>query len=421
MTESATPKRRRRSTAVPGQFLGYSLQELRVAAHLLAAADEDVVSLEVVGDTAVHGAGGGVTAEEHKSRTSRGNPVADAAEDLWKTLRNWVDAVECGALDLDRTRFRLHVSRPFDGEIVRRLSGARDAAEAAAALQYARERVWRAPDGAPPPTPLPERVREHAAVVFAADPQVVARVVASFAVEYGTGDAWGDLRRAAAPAAVDPDHLDDVLRDVVGWVKREITACVEQARPAAVSVRTFRTHLRAVLRRLDSQLMLVSAAPGPDALTVSQHLRALKTYVRQLELVDASDEDKLEAVTDYLRASNDRVTWGTRGWVHPASFVEFEADLQGAWRRKQRALDLTDGGRPAPERGLLLYLACCDHAAKLNGMEPPTHFCRGSFHALAEHETIGWHPDYRRLLRASAAGTASGPSPAPAEHREREP
>lgn len=399
MGKSTNPERRRRTTSVPGQFLGYSLQELRVASHLFAAGDDDVVSLEVFADAGVHRVDGRKTAEEHKSRTSRTNPVADDAEDLWKTLRNWVDAVVRGELDPSRTRFRLHVSRHFDGEIVGRFSKARDVAEAALALEYAGERVWRAQDGTSQLTSLPERVREHVEVIFTADHDTVVEIVTAFEVEYGSGDAWADLRAAAAPAAIDPDVLDDVLHDVIGWVKQQITACIEQSRPAAVRVRAFRAHLRAVQRRLDRQLMLVSAAPGPDALEIRRHLRAVQTYIQQLELVDAADEDKLEAVTDYLRALNDRVLWGTKGWVHPASFDAFEAELTAAWRRKRRQADLDYRGRPDTERGLRLYLMCCDHSAKLDGRDLPAGFCRGSFHVLADHETIGWHPDYERLLR----------------------
>jgi hypothetical protein len=400
---SAGRERRRRSTAVPGQFLGYSLQELRFVSHLFAAGDDDFVSLEVIGDTGVHRPGGKVTSEELKSRTSRANPVADNAEDLWKTFRNWVEAVARGDLDAARTRFRLRVTRTFSGEIVKRFSAARDEKEAEQALEFARGRVWRAADGTSLLPSLPERVREHVEVIFTADASSVAQVVAAFEVEYGSGYAWADLRRAAAPAAIDPDVLDDVLQDAVGWVKRKITECIEQSRPAVVSVREFRSRLRAVQRRLDNQLILVSAAPGPDALAIRRHLRTVQTFVQQLELIDATDDDKLEAVTQYLRASNDRVIWAKRGWVHQASFDDFEAELVETWRRKQRVTDLDHGARPPSERGMRLYLACCDHSSRLDGREPPPGFCRGSFHLLADHMTIGWHPDYSNLLQAKGA------------------
>jgi hypothetical protein len=400
MSDPTPAKRRRRSTAVPGQFLGYSLQEFRFAVHLFTAkSDDDVVSLEVVGDTAVHRADGHLRSEEHKSRISPANPVADDAVDLWKTFRNWVGAAAEGELDATRTTFCLHLSRPFDGEIVRSFADAATTEMAADALRDAAWRVWRAPDGRPLADELPERTREHVTAVFSADQGLVTNVIVGFSLELGSGDAWADLRQAAAVAAIDPDLLDEVLRDVVGWVKKEITGRLQRGQAAAVGAGAFRTHLRAVLRRLDSRLMLVSAAPGPDALAIRRHLRAVQTYVRQLELIAAEDDEKLEAANDYLRAANDRVAWAERGLVHQASFDEFQADLEAAWRRKRKAADITHSDRPPTERGMLLYLACCDHSAKLNGMEPPPAFCRGSFHALADHVRIGWHPEYAQLLR----------------------
>jgi hypothetical protein len=39
------------------------------------------------------------------------------------------------------------------------------------------------------------------------------------------------------------------------------------------------------------------------------------------------------------------------------------------------------------------------HQQKLQGLEVPAFFTPGSFHALAEEKTVGWHPDYETLLR----------------------
>jgi hypothetical protein len=402
-----TPTKRRRRTSAPGQFLGYSLQELRFAAHLFRAErDEDVVSLEIIGDTGIHNADGRLKSEEHKSRTSHGNPVANDAPDLWKTLRIWVDAVSQGDLDPARTTFCLHLSRDFDGAIVRSFDEATTLESASEALGNAAHTVFRAPDGRSLVETLPQRTREHVLSVFSADRQLVVAVVAKFVLEFGSGDAWADLRQAASVAAFEPDLLDDGLRDAVGWVKQQITERLQQGRPAAISALSFRTHFRAIRRRLDNQLVLRSAAPGPDAVAIQRQLRAVQTYLRQLDLIAADDDEKLEAANDYLRATNDRVAWAASGRVHQASFDEFEADLETAWRRKKRAGDIVHRDHPHAQRGMLLYLECCNHSATLNGMEPPNAFCRGSFHALADHLRIGWHPDYSRLLRTRRVGRA---------------
>jgi hypothetical protein len=50
------------------------------------------------------------------------------------------------------------------------------------------------------------------------------------------------------------------------------------------------------------------------------------------------------------------------------------------------------------ERGQLLLADCGMHQQKLQGLEVPAFFTPGSFHALAEEKTVGWHPEYETLL-----------------------
>jgi ABC-3C protein len=50
------------------------------------------------------------------------------------------------------------------------------------------------------------------------------------------------------------------------------------------------------------------------------------------------------------------------------------------------------------EFGQLLLADCGTHQQKLQGLEVPAFFTPGSFHALAEEKTVGWHPEYETLL-----------------------
>lgn len=50
------------------------------------------------------------------------------------------------------------------------------------------------------------------------------------------------------------------------------------------------------------------------------------------------------------------------------------------------------------ERGQLLLADCGTHQQRLQGLEVPAFFTPGSFHALAEEKTVGWHPEYEILL-----------------------
>lgn len=84
--------------AAPCQYLGFALQPVRLCFHLLTCEPGAKVSLELFDDVAVHHTDGHVTLEQTKSATKQ-NPVADYADDLWKTIANWLDMVAKGTVD----------------------------------------------------------------------------------------------------------------------------------------------------------------------------------------------------------------------------------------------------------------------------------------------------------------------------------
>ena len=92
--------------------------------------------MEGFDDVGVEGSQGHKIAEQDKS-THVGNPVRDRAVDLWKTLSNWLTAIESGELQIGKTVFALYVSQPRTGQIVSRFSEAKTAAEADRALREA--------------------------------------------------------------------------------------------------------------------------------------------------------------------------------------------------------------------------------------------------------------------------------------------
>lgn len=108
-----------RATAA-GQYLGYSLQQLRLCHHLLKAPDGDTVSLEYVDDVGVHRADGTLLLEQSKSALT-GNPAADRAEDLWKSFANWADLCVEEKVDPNTTDFRLYVTPVKTGALVGQL------------------------------------------------------------------------------------------------------------------------------------------------------------------------------------------------------------------------------------------------------------------------------------------------------------
>jgi hypothetical protein len=383
-----------RSVTAPGQYLGYSLQVSRLLDHLISAGPGETVSLEILGDTAVEDAGGNTLVEESKSRVSAANPISDRSEEFWKTIRNWVDAVSQGRLDAESTRFQLYVSRPFSGSIAESFHNARDKEQAKAALAAVVEQLSPQSRGGTKETPS---LGKHLAAVLDADPSIVVSIIERFELAFGSGNSLNALQVALESTYVPPELADDVLNQAMGWLKLYTDGQIERGEPAAVAWNLFRDVVTGIVRKLDRRDMLASVAKDPEAADVAAHLR-LKTYVRQLALIDLDDDDKIRAVTDFIKAEADRVHWALKGRVIENSFDEFEEELTLAWRNYQRKTEISQKSLPATERGQLLYVDCCGHSLKLAGSEVPAHFCRGSYHRLSDTRLLGWHPDYATLL-----------------------
>ena len=91
--------------------------------------------------------------------------------------------------------------------------------------------------------------------------------------------------------------------------------------------------------------------------------------------------------------------------ISEASLKRFERELQLTWRNKRRRTSLTHKDDTATVQGQLTYTDCIEHNAKMDDLETPKPFIRGSWHALADELAIGWHPDYKAAL-ANLHGTA---------------
>jgi hypothetical protein len=394
MSTRVRAKSRDRRTVVPGQFLGFSVQELRFLDHLIRARGETVVCLEVLGDVASIGPGGEVLSEESKSRTSRQNPLADRAVDFWKTLRNWVEAAVRGELDVAQTIFCLHVSHPVPpGPIAEQFHGAHTEEEARAALEWAAQQVER--EGG---VQVAAGVREHIREFYAAPVDIRTGIVVGLQIEFGSGDSVADLRRTAKDAGkwVSDQKLDDILCYLLGWIKERIVAQLESRQPAKISGADFNRVAAQIARQFDRETILLSRAKEPSEDRKAQEMT--RTYVRQMDLIDLEYDAKLRAINEYLRAEYDRHEWGIRGEVHASSFDAFEQDLISTWHNVKIRHGVLYGAHAEVDRGKLLFADCCGHRTKLNGVDPPAHFCPGSFHLLSDRTVVGWHPRYEELL-----------------------
>jgi hypothetical protein len=381
---------RRRSSSAAGSYRGFSLQATRFLHHLLAPAPPEFVCLEVFEDVSAHKSDGKVSAEQTKSYKSS-NPLADRSVELWKTLRNWVDAVSRGVLDSSRTSFVLYAPNTKPGDLAQLLGSSVDSASIAAAITKITE-LGKEEGSA--------EWHEHAKIVAAADTNLVGSIIKNFCLESPTGSPAKTLSPLLEAKLVSSDVADDVLNWAHGWIKTTVDALLERREPARVCYADFHSALLEFVKSHDRLVVLRSYAGAPNITDVHDHL-TLRCYVRQLRIIDLDDVDVLEAVNDYLRSSVDRTEWARRGFITEGALADFEHELLVTWRNKKRKVTLGHSTAPLEEQGQLLYADCMDHSLALDGHVAPPAFLRGSLHSIADDCTIGWHPDYVAMLALS--------------------
>lgn len=228
----------------------------------------------------------------------------------------------------------------------------------------------------------------------------IIEIIQRFQLSVAAIDPLRDLRPRVKAKWVRPESVELVIKHAHGWIKEKLDGLLLDGKAAALNVDEFNAEIAAYLPRVDFRQILTAIAGRLELTDDTIAAEQLRTYVRQLELIDYSEEDVMEAINHFLRASAERAAWSEAGIVHDDSFDEYEASLTTYWKNKRAVQRVIHKSLSCAERGQLLLADCALHQQKLQGLEVPAFFTPGSFHALAEEETVGWHPDFEALLRA---------------------
>jgi len=391
----------RKSAQVPGQLFGYSLQPIRLLSLALDSAEGTTLSLEVFEDVGTVTEAGDTLASQTKSALET-NPVSDKAIDLWKTFSNWKTAISSGQINLATTKFEIYLAKRRTGKLVQLFHDAQTEEAANAALGHARDLLW----GAAPEYPKKEKIAEGLAPyvnhILEAPTDIAVGIIQRFTLSVAAKDPLRDLRPKVDNKWVRPESVDAVIQHAHGWIKEKMDGLILAGKPAVLNVDEFNDEMRSFLPRVDFQHILGAIAGKLELTEDTLAAEQLRTYVRQLQLIDGSDEDVFEAINQFLRAAAERSEWSKQGLVHEKSFDEYEEALISAWKNKRSLHNITHKDHSDVDRGKLLLADCGLHQQKLQGLEPPPFFTPGSFHALAEDQSVGWHPEYKKLLSPGA-------------------
>lgn len=377
--------------SAPGQYLGFALQPVRMCFHLMREGNGSHVSLEHLDDVAIHQADGSVVVEQAKSALTH-NPISNWSGDLWKTIANWLHAIHAKQLDLQKTHFHLYVTPAKTGKFASLLNAAATTEQVRALTKQIQKSLA---SNKTVPACMP-----HLEVFLNATEEQRVGLVKRMSIVSVDGDPLNALR-ALLTATVPDQLIDSVCQAAIGMVKERADKCIRNNEPAVINVTDFKRMFHAFVQQNNLSGYLSSFTPKPGDEVLEQTLRGRPGFVRQLQFVEASMQEQLRAVSDFLRTSADKADWAELGLVFDGSFSDLDDTLLRHHSVLQGEVNDLHPTQSDIVRGRTVYRRCSVLQIPMDGRALPGHFTHGCFNALADDGVLGWHPHYKELLDKS--------------------
>lgn len=373
-----------------GQLLGYSLQFPRAFFHLLKSGPGDTVSIEVLGDVARRLANGEVISEEDKS-SLYGKAITDKSTDLWKTFFNWINAVKGGELDVNKSKFLLYTNKSGRKSIVDLFSDAKNEGYAEEAVKKTKET-------------LSDITTEHDIwkyfdFVVNQNEKLLLKIILQFEVHYGSNAGYAEIDEEIKKKLVPPNHINFLRDKISAWVTRITLDKITKKEPTWITWEEFNKEFLVVFERIRKRELIDFALESPPKNEeIQKQLSIRPCYIRQLDFVECSDDEIVEAVSHYLRADVNLHNWIEKEIIDEDIAQTFNDELKGFWGNQKKRIAITEKKISEVERGQLLLIDCKSKQVEIRGEQPPYPTIPGAYHSLANEKVLGWHPEWKKLL-----------------------
>lgn len=385
-------------THVPDKVYAYSLQVRHALYELLNCSVNDLVSIEVFDDVATKKFEGSVEATQLKSVLSDSNPISNRAVDLWKTFYNWLLAVKSGELCCENTIFKLFVTAERNAPLATSFSIANTIEKAEDAWKEARGEFY---DENGNEKNLADGYALYIRDFFRDDNMLFAcRIIKKFNLITINENHTSMLYKTFCEKIMIPEQLyENAFIFMLGWIEKITAELVESEKAMIIAYNDFKAQLVAITSELNQKQSLKELAPGPTTEEIQSEYSAVRRYVEQLDIINCDYTEKIEAISDYLRASANRTIWASKGYISDNSFDSYEEDLIRVWKNENSIISLIQKNLTHEERGKFLYLKCKEKNINIAHLCVPSFFVPGCYHALSDEMVLGWHPEYEKKFK----------------------
>lgn len=369
-----------------GPYLGFGLQTVRLCALLLTEPRGATVYVEHDDDVSVHYENGTKRLEQTKRKAS--NPLTDWSTDLWKTVRNWLEdhgPIASGAA----SQLCLYVTPAHaPGAWAKALLAASTADDIAVLVADIKKAI----------NPTKKKTKTYPFVKRFLDAAPAEQLALATRFRVITEAEPTEAIRARFAPAVSVLLLDRITAYAIGEAKHRTDRLLEMGKPGGLNAGEFQDLIRVFVQsiNLPAYFDFDSAPPSTDDIDTT--LSSKPVFIRQLELIDVSKDQQLNAVSDYLRTATNKTKWGADGILLPQSLDEWDANLLSRHAAICDGFAATHAHLDDVKRGMAIYAECRKLSMALQGKTVPEHFTHGCLNEFCDDKRIGWHPNFNDLL-----------------------
>lgn len=385
--------------AADGSQLGFLFQIEKVILWLSSLDIDAVVGIEVDDDIVVKLAKGekiNEIYEQAKHTLKNHAPFSDKSEDLWKTLAIWINAVMNGKINPEKVRFS-----PFSNKIIPKTR-----------LLYAlHEADYTKVDKLTETCSLLKRtaktlrkgLKQYGETVLDCPDAILEKIINSIQIieptyQHNQANYKKQLSQNLSMAEELP--FDDMLNKMFGFIAMQLIDNWRNREESWISVKAFNSYYIQLIGEYVKKPFIEKTS---DSLPVSKkeiEQNQTKVYVEQLRLIDCSEEELLEAIHDYYRASTERNRFAKDYEISREKIEQYYNDLHEKWKAISRPRFRSATSKKESLIGYSVFYETIQYKGKLSNYEPEQPYTyKGAYHHLANELELGWHPKWEKTFK----------------------
>ncbi|TAL98749.1 MAG: hypothetical protein EPN73_02220 [Paraburkholderia sp.] len=367
--------------------------------------DDATVCVETLDDVEIRSSGQTLLTQLKHSMSADPAAVTLAARPLWRTLKAWIDVLP--RVVLSETKFQLVTVAPLGEEPVLQalLDPEADRTELRVALAAEAQRVMdehsaAVASGNPKP---PHADRIKACTAFLALPEPTqAEVLKRTSIVTGEScivDLEADIARKLT--LFPEEYRVPLAQRLVGWWDLQVIHTLCGIREHAIS----KTEVQREIAELAGEIEREELLPEFETLLPPSEHQADSILVAQIDLVGGDDMDIELATREQWRAGKQRHAWIENRLDMATRLAQYDSILCEAWsdlhRRMARDCASDDEEKKCRKGLAILRWSHEDAHRQVRPLAPNWHapyYVRGSYQTLAMSLTVGWHPEFKKLL-----------------------